>query len=145
MLHDVLDESVLLPRLEAETPAEVIDRLLDRVCSTGKVRDREKALRDIMDNERRMSTGMQHGIAIPHAKSETVDDVVAAVAVTTHPVRLPDETDARIIILLLSPIEGTGPHIRFLAEIGRLLRQGSLRQRLLAAETASEMRTVLAP
>ena len=145
MLHEVLTESMLLPRLVADSPAQIIDRLLDRLCETGNVKDRDRALHDILDNEARMSTGMQHGIAIPHAKSEAVESLLAAVATTAHPLALPDGTQAEIFILILSPREGAGPHVRFLAEIGRLLRNRSIRRALLEAATPADMRAILAP
>ncbi len=147
MLGDVLSESMFLPSLDVQTKEAAIDRLLECVCATGKVRDRAQARADILANEGRMSTGMQHGIAIPHAKSDTVDEIVAAVATTQAPVGLPgpDREQARIFILLLSPKAGAGPHVRFLAEIARVLKHRSLRQRLIEAVDAVSMRRVFIP
>lgn len=135
MLKEVLSEEVVAPGLSARTMEEVIHALLDMLCATGKVRDREEALRSVLANERKTSTGMQHGIAIPHAKTDTVDELVAAVAVTREgvDVRALDGKPARIFIMTLSPRDQTGPHVRFLSEFGRLLKSKSMRNRVLAA------------
>ncbi len=145
MLNEVLDETLVAPQVEASAKEEIIDLLLDRVCATGKVHDRDLARADIIANEARMSTGMQHGIAVPHAKSDAVDELVAAVGVTRRPLRLAglDGEEAQIFILTLSPRSFTGPHIRFLAEISRLLRHRHLRDALIAAATPAAMLEVL--
>ena len=147
MLSDVLTEERFLPLLDVGSKEEAIDRLLDCVCATGKVSDRAQARADILANEHRMSTGMEHGIAIPHAKSETVGEIVAAVGTTREPLGLPgpDREQARIFVLLLSPKEGAGPHVRFLAEIARVLKHRALRGQLIEARDAAAMRRVFIP
>lgn len=146
MLREALNESLVIPGLEADTIEEAVDRLLDRMCATGKVKNRALARADILKNEQRMSTGMQHGIAVPHAKSDAVDELVAAVATTRVPLEIPGpgREKARIVICILSAHKTVGPHLRFLAEIGRLLKQRELRERLSAASTGREMLDVLA-
>ncbi|MFW6215401.1 MAG: PTS sugar transporter subunit IIA [Alkalispirochaetaceae bacterium] len=141
MLREVLTEEVVLCDLQASTGTEVIDALLDMLESTGSLRDRAQAREDVLLNERRSSTGMQHGVAIPHAKTSAVDSLIAAVAVTRDPIEFDslDGKPCRIFIMTLSPLDQNGPHMRFLAEIGRILKSGKNRKALLAATNSSEL------
>lgn len=141
MLRDVLNERLVTPDLDARTKTEVIDGLLDMLCATGEVRDRALARADVFANENRSSTGMQHGVAIPHAKSAAVDHLLACVAVTREPVDFDslDRKPCRIFIMTLSPPDQTGPHMQFLAEIGRLMKHRSARKAVLAASSRAAL------
>jgi mannitol/fructose-specific phosphotransferase system IIA component (Ntr-type) len=136
MLFDVLTPQLVTTELKAQTKQEVIVELLDLLCSTGKVKDRTLAERDLWANEQRAVTGMQHGIAIPHAKTEAVDDLLACVAVSRRPVEFGslDGKPSHIFVMMLSPRLQTGVHMRFLAEIGRLLKNKKVRRALLEAD-----------
>lgn len=141
MLSEVLTEDLVNPSLPARNKNEVIGAMLDMLCATGKVHDRDAALQAIMDNEARMSTGMEHGIAIPHAKTEAVNELLACVAVTRKKVDFEslDRKPANIFIMTLSPKGLTGPHIRFLAEVSRLLKSKTRRKQVLAARHPKEL------
>lgn len=145
MLFTELDESLVAANLPARTRDEVIEHLLGMLDRTGKVRDLDLARIDIERNEQIMAFGMQHGIAIPHAKTEAVEELLACLAVTENPVDFSgiDGTPSRIFIMTLSPPDQVGPHIRFLSEIGRLLKNRKLRRALLEAETPEQLLRVV--
>ncbi len=141
MLANVLTEDTALPDSDATSKEEVMQALLDMLCRTGKVSDPEQARLDLEANERRMSMGMEHGIAIPHAKTDTVRELIACVAVTRNELDIGslDGRPARIFIMTLSPKGATGPHIQFLSEIGKRLKQRAVRQAMLDARTRGEL------
>ena len=141
ILSDVLSETSVRCDLDVSDATGVIDALLDLICAAGEVRDREVAREDVFANERRSSTGMQHGVAIPHAKTTAVDRLLAAVAVTRNPIEFDslDGKPCRIFVMTLSPIDQVGPHMRFLAEIGRLLKDRRIRDAVRTARTSSEL------
>lgn len=141
MLSELLNESTVCPSMQATGKMDVLNAMLDMLCNTGKVQNRDQAMQDLLDNDRRTSVGMQHGIAIPHAKSATVSEMIACVAVTAEPVDMQslDGQPSRIFIMTLSPPERTGPHIRFLAEIGRVLKDKKRRESILQAATRAEL------
>ena len=137
MLRDVLTPQLVITDLDAHTKQDVISALLEMLCTTGKVKDRALAERDILANELRTATGMQHGIAIPHAKTDAVDELVACVAVSRNPIDFDslDRKPAYIFVMTLSPTGQTGPHMRFLAEVGRLLKNKKVRRAILEADS----------
>lgn len=88
--------------------------------------------------ERSMTTGMEHGIAIPHAAIDGIEDLVAVLGL--NPTGIPFETldgePARIIIGLVIPRSKKLAHIKTLAEIAKLLSKAEVRERLLSCHTA---------
>lgn len=91
--------------------------------------------------EKSMTTGMEHGIAIPHAAIDGLDDLVAVLGL--NPGGIPFETldgePARIIIGLVIPRSRKLAHIKTLAEIAKLLSKADVRERLLACTSGAEV------
>jgi PTS system nitrogen regulatory IIA component len=84
---------------------------------------------------------MEHGIAIPHGKTDAVDELIACIGVSKHGVdfRALDNEPSRIFIMTLSPVNRTGPHIQFLAEVSQLLRSPERRDVILSATSDDEL------
>ena len=87
----------------------------------------------LLVRERSMTTGMEHGIAIPHAAIDGIDELVAVLGLS--PMGIPFETldgaPARIVIGLIIPRAKKLAHIKTLAEIAKLLSRAEVRERLL--------------
>jgi len=144
-LNTILNKDTIILHLKGTTKEEVINELLDVLVNAGKIKDRPAAYAAIMDREQKMSTGMKHGIAIPHGKSPTIQDLVACIGISDHPVEFDtlDREPCQIFIMTLSPVEKTGPHLQFLAEISLLFKSSEKRQQILAAKTADDVLTTL--
>ena len=101
---------------------------------------REKVHTLVLTRERSMSTGMERGIAIPHAAVDQIDDVVACMGIVTRPDGLAfesiDARPARLIVLLVIPRSQKLLHIRTLADVARVLALETVRDALLAARTS---------
>jgi len=144
-LKSVLNRDTVRLHLKGTTKEEIINELLDVLVQSGKIKDREAAFTAIMDRERKMSTGMKHGIAIPHGKSPSVHELVACIGISDTPVDFDslDHEPCRIFIMTLSPIDKTGPHLQFLAEVSLLFKSSEKRAEILAAKTPEEVLRVL--
>ena len=131
--------------MKGSTKEEIINELLDILVTANKIQDRASAFAAIMDRERKMSTGMKHGIAIPHGKSPSIHDLVACIGVSDAPVEFDalDHEPCKIFIMTLSPVEKTGPHLQFLAEISLLFKSAEKRQEILNASSPEEILRVL--
>jgi len=140
-ISQALSPATIVLGLKGSTKIAVIEELVDRLVAAGRIKDRQTALQAIMDREQKMSTGMQHGIAIPHGKTSAVDDLIALVGIKPEGVDFAslDGQPARIFVLTLSPENRTGPHIQFLAEISRQLNDPLIREQLLRAVSADEV------
>jgi len=144
-LKTVLSKDSISLHLKGTNKEEIINELLDILVATQKIEDRAAAFTAIMDREQKMSTGMKHGIAIPHGKSSTIKDLVACIGVSENPVEFDalDQQPCQIFIMTLSPVEKTGPHLQFLAEISLLFKNGEKRQEILKAASAEEVLKIL--
>jgi len=144
-LKTVLSKETICLHMKGTTKEEIINELLDILVAAKKISDRSAALAAIMDREQKMSTGMKHGIAIPHGKSPTINDLVACIGVSDGAVEFDalDHEPCNIFIMTLSPVEKTGPHLQFLAEISLLFKSAEKRQEILNASTPEEVLKIL--
>ena len=145
-LKTVLTTETINLNLKSSTKDGIINELLDILVAAKKITDREAAYSAVIDREQKMSTGMKHGIAIPHGKSNTIDDLVACIGISDKPVDFDslDHEPCRIFIMTLSPVEKTGPHLQFLAEISLLFKSAEKRQEILNADSADVIIRILA-
>lgn len=127
--------------LKGTTKDAILAEMVDLLTASGCIRDRDAVLKAVTDREKRMSTGMQNGIAIPHGKTESVDCLVAALGIKKDGVDFGalDGQPSHIFVMTVSPDSRTGPHIQFLAEISRPLNDASVRNRLMAATSREEV------
>jgi PTS system nitrogen regulatory IIA component len=132
--------------LKGTSKQEIINELLDILVAAKKIQDRQAAYAAVMEREMKMSTGMKHGIAIPHGKSATISDLVACIGISDEPVDFDslDHEPGRIFIMTLSPMEKTGPHLQFLAEISLLFKSSEKRAEILKAANSEDILKILA-
>ncbi len=129
--------------LQASRKEAAIEQLLDHLLGAGAVPGdaRDEVLDAIMQRERRLSTGLESGIAIPHGTTTRVDDEVAALGV--FPAGVPfdavDDALTRIVILLVTPQRKRHRHVTNLAAIARQLLRPEVRGALLAASHPAEV------
>ncbi|MDR1239890.1 MAG: PTS sugar transporter subunit IIA [Treponema sp.] len=144
-LKTVLTVETISRHLKGTSKEEIINELLDILVAAKKIPDREAAFSAVMDREQKMSTGMKHGIAIPHGKSATIHDLVACIGISDKPVDFDslDHEPCRLFIMTLSPVEKTGPHLQFLAEISLLFKSAEKRQEILNAPSAEAILKIL--
>ena len=92
-----------------------------------------------------MTTGMQDGIAIPHGKTDTVDELMIAIGLKPDGVNFDsmDEKPSTIFRMTLFPENQAGSHIQFLAEISKVLRDKNIREKLLSTNSADEIFKIL--
>ena len=144
-LKSILTKDTISLNLKGTNKEEIINELIDILVAAKKIGDRPAAYNAIMDREQKMSTGMKHGIAIPHGKTSTINDLVACIGVSEKAVDFDalDQEPCRIFIMTLSPVEKTGPHLQFLAEISLLFKSAEKRQEILKAVTADDVVSIL--
>jgi len=144
-LKTVINAETINLNLKGTTKKEIINELLDILQKTGKIKNREAALAAVLDREEKMSTGMKHGIAIPHGKTATTQDLIACIGISENPVDFDsiDKLPCRIFIMTLSPVEKTGPHLQFLAEVSLLFKSAEKREEILKAKTPEQILEIL--
>ena len=145
-IRKTLSKEVVSLDLQGENKEQVIEELLDLLVAAGKVSNRKAALKALWEREKKMSTGMQNGIAIPHGKCDCVDSL--AVAMGFHKTGIDfeslDQQPAQFFVMTLSPANRTGPHIQFLSEVSRQLNNPAIRERILNTTSVEAVIEILA-
>ncbi len=146
VLREYLTPDLVATKLPGKTKTQVIEALLDIACRSGRVSDCELTKKDLLNHEREISTGMENGLAIPHAKSHGVEDFVIAIGVSKKKIDFEslDKKPAQVFVLTLSPIGSIDPHLRFLTEICTILKDKETMSRVVSAKTDSELFNVFA-
>lgn len=96
--------------------------------------------------ERLGSTGLGHGVAIPHGRIKGLKAPMAAIFSLSNPIGFdaPDEQPVSLLIFLLVPEAATQKHLEILSEIAELLSDANLRERLKAAGSAQQLHSLVA-
>ena len=99
----------------------------------------------LFSRERLGSTGLGHGVAIPHGRIKGLKSPMAAVFQLLAPIGFdaPDDLPVTLLIFLLVPEAATQKHMEILSEIAELLSDVALRQRLTASTDATELHGLL--
>jgi fructose-specific phosphotransferase system IIA component len=133
-------ESVVLD-LEPCGKEELLRKILEDLDSRKLIRDFEHVLHDVVERENVMSTGIGNGVAIPHAYTDGVDQLVAGFFRTREGVDFAalDGNDVDLFFIILGPKASRRDHIKVLAKISRLLNHEEFRASLRSAETSKEV------
>ena len=101
---------------------------------------------NLFARERLGSTGLGHGVAIPHGRIKGLKNPLAAVLRTQSPIGFdsPDDEPVSLLIFLLVPEAATQRHLEILSEIAEMLSDRELRERLKAAPDAAALHKLIA-
>ena len=127
-LLDTLSRDLVKVPLLANDKNEVLHELLGILDSAGKVRDRPAAFEALVERENLGSTGLERGIAIPHAQTDAVDDLTIAIGVAPQGIAFGsmDGQLSRIFFLILTAPEQSHAHLEALSEIARMSQSETL-------------------
>jgi fructose-specific phosphotransferase system IIA component len=136
-IMDFMSKKAIATDIKSTKKEEVLKELVDTLINAGDIekRYRNKLIDALMAREALGSTAIGQGIAIPHAKSDCVNKLVAAFGLSKKGVDF-DSLDgelAYIFFLLVAPQDSAGPHLKALARISRLLKDKYFRDTLRAS------------
>ncbi len=138
-------ENCIKLELESDDKDSLIEEMLGLMHNEGLVNDYDDCLAAVKEREASMSTGMQNGIALPHGKSDGVDELIVAIGLKKNGLDFKslDGEPSRIFIMTLSPKSASGPHLQFLSSVGAILSKDWIAGQLLNCTTASEVKEVM--
>jgi PTS system fructose-specific IIC component len=139
-ISDILNESLISVTLTHTDKTGIIEELLDLAMKSGHVTDRANTLKAILDREALMSTGLERGIAIPHARSATATDICMALGLSKQGVDFDsaDGEPSHILFLLLAPEKAAGQNVQLLGQIARLASDQAFVSALKSADSPEE-------
>jgi PTS system fructose-specific IIA component/PTS system nitrogen regulatory IIA component len=146
-MSDFVVREAILPELTANSKEAVIRAMVENLRAAGQFRgaDLEDIVRAILKRELLGSTGIGRGVAIPHTKHNSVDKLIGTVAVSHGGVAFEslDGEPVYIFVLLISPQDRPGDHLRALENVSRCLRDDAFVRSLRAATTREEISALL--
>ena len=145
ILTQILQPACVKVPLESKGKESAILELVELLNDNGLLSDKEVVLEAVLTREKTRSTGIGSGIAVPHGKCKAVKELVMAIGITDEPIDFAsvDGRPVKIIILLVSPSDQTGPHIQALARISRLMLDEEFKQALEKATSPEEVYELL--
>lgn len=129
----------------SEEKEDIIRELLEPIISAGMVRDEEKAYQDILEREKLCSTGLESGIAVPHAKTDQADNVSLVIGIHRKGVDFDslDGKPTQLFFLIISSLQNAEDHLKLLSEIGKIAVNTEVCSDLLRSETVEDVLKII--
>jgi fructose-specific phosphotransferase system IIA component len=136
-VYELLDPKYILTEFKSSKKDDVINELVDLLNEDKRVIDLEEVRKCIFDREKIMSTGVGKGFAIPHGKTNSITDILAAFGRTKNPIDYNslDGEPVQLVFLLVGKDNLVGKHIKLLSRISRLMNNEEFRKKLVNAES----------
>ncbi len=146
-LGDIIPEGGILDDLKSVEKEDVIKEMVQALVKTGRIEENTqgKVIKALMDREELGSTGIGAGVAVPHAKHDSISDLVGAFGRSKKGINFDalDGEPVHILFLLLSSKSASGAHLEALAYISRLVRDEKFVKFLRDARESKDLRDLL--
>jgi fructose-specific phosphotransferase system IIA component len=141
ILTQILEPACIKVPLQGKNKEAIITELVDVLNAGGFLQNKDSVLQAVLAREQLRSTGIGSGIAIPHGKCKGVRELVMAMGISPQGVDFQsiDEKPVYIVVLLVSPLDKTGPHIQALARISRLMLDEDFKNKIQHSSSAQEL------
>ncbi|MDD5583608.1 MAG: PTS sugar transporter subunit IIA [Candidatus Omnitrophica bacterium] len=140
-ISDYLKKDFCIMELKASTKQEAIKEISASLYKSGKVKDLDKFVQDILERESLGSTGIGHKIAIPHSRTDAVESFIIGFGRATQGIEFNalDGDKVNLIFLMGANPGELNLYLRLLAELSRFLMENSFRKALLEATSIDEI------
>jgi PTS system nitrogen regulatory IIA component len=144
MIGDLLDLRAIAPHVSGGSKRQVLGVIAD-IAARNYGLESADVLDALLERESAGSTGVGHGVAVPHARLPGLDRMRAVFVRldTPTPFEAVDDQPVDLLLALLAPENSGSEHLRALASVSRRLRQPELRQQLRQARTAEAVHALL--
>jgi PTS system nitrogen regulatory IIA component len=136
---DYLSENDILSHLQASSREGVIKEMVAHLKDAGKIEDPEELVNILLDREVLGSTGIGHGVAIPHGRLGGLDEILLVFGRSPEGVDFDahDGEPVKLFFLLVAPEDSAGLHLKTLARISRIVKNPECRKALLGSDDRS--------
>lgn len=144
-LSDILTIECVLAPLSATDKQNAINELVDLLATNDKVKNAEGLKDAVWSREQTRTTGIGHGLAIPHGKCDCIIKPTLAIGRPSTPMEFEsmDSQPVELIVLLASPTASTREHIEALASVSRIMNNPTFRDEIYKADDAKEIYDLL--
>ena len=144
-IGELLEPRAIAPRAGGGSKRQVLSALAD-IAARSFGLEASQVLDALLEREAAGSTGVGHGVAVPLARLPGLTRMRAVFMRLEQPTPFEsvDDQPVDLVFALFAPAEADTEHLRTLARVSRLLRQGDLRQQIRQARTAESIHALLA-
>ena len=136
-LARIIASDCVVTNLKAHSTEDAIKELLSVLDGAHRLVNREVCEADVLAREASFSTAMENGVALPHARTEGVNELVAAIGIS------PDGCDgSHIFVLSLCPKRAERPYLQFIARIAAIVAIPENREALMNAQSPASVREI---
>jgi fructose-specific phosphotransferase system IIA component len=136
-VYELLNAKNILTEFKSDNKNDVINELVDLLKGDDRIVDLEEIRKCVFEREEKMSTGVGKGFAIPHGKTNSVTDILAAFGKSETPIEYNslDGEPVHLVFLLIGKETLLAKHIKLLSRISRLMNNEEFRKKLIDAES----------
>jgi nitrogen PTS system EIIA component len=140
-ITDFLTAQGVIPELAAREKSAVLREMAQRLAAQRESLNADKVLQVLWERERISTTAIGEGVAIPHGKLVGIEHVIGVFARSPSGVDFAslDGAPTHLFFVLLAPEDAAADHLKALARISRLLKDGGFRARLMQGRTREEI------
>jgi fructose-specific phosphotransferase system IIA component len=138
-------EDLISFELRAQTKDETIKELVDLASKSKLVKDPDQLLKDILEREKLVTTGVGYGVAFPHAKSKAIRGIIIAFGRSKKGVDFDsmDKKAVNLFFLIAAPEDAIGAHLNVMARLSFLMKSEKNRDNLMKIKSPKELLEVL--
>ena len=143
--NNLFSENCINLNLKGSTKSEIIDELVEMLNVAGKLNDKEEYKKQILKRESQSSTGLEEGIAIPHAKTAAVKIPSIAFGISKNGVDYEslDGEPSKLFFMIAAPANASDTHIEILSKLTTMLLDDDIREKLLEVKNPQEVIDIL--
>lgn len=138
---DYLFKDTINLDLQGKTKNAIIKEMFENIKKSGLVKNEDEALKALLKREDMGSTGIGNGFALPHAKTDAVDEIMITIGISKNMIDYDsiDEEPVNVFFMFLCPINQSHEYLKILARISRIMRLEGFRKNLLKCETVEDL------
>ncbi|MFQ6104766.1 MAG: PTS sugar transporter subunit IIA [Candidatus Glassbacteria bacterium] len=140
-ISNYMSEELIRLDVEAREKFSLLEELSRILGTDERVIDSKQLAEDIVERERIEPTGIGEGVAIPHARTDSVSDIIIFIARLKKPIDYSaiDGKPVNLLFLIGTPKDAVQVYLKLLASLTKLVKNDSVRERFTAAGTPSEI------
>ena len=144
-LSKFTEEELITFDLKGDEKEAVIEELVDLASKSKLVRDRDELMKDIIERENLVTTGVGYGVAFPHAKTKAVKGIVIAFGRSDKGINFEamDKKPVFLLFLNAAPEDAIGAHLNVMARISFLMKSEENREKLMSVKNQGELLAIL--
>ena len=144
-VHEYLKENHIFLDFEPGDKRQILEQFVSAMKKKGLISREKNILDELLKRESLGSTGLENGIAVPHALIKKIEEPIVALALIKKGIdfEAADQMPTYIVILLLGEKDNPGFQLKLLAHICRMVKETDFVKKVKKAETSRDIWTIL--